>query len=75
MESLNYMDWLTSILAAIGGINMALIGFFNYDLLAKLFGSSTAYRVVVAAVALGVVYLVLDVWVRVMSYRNQHVHA
>jgi uncharacterized membrane protein YuzA (DUF378 family) len=69
------MDWLTSILAAIGGINMALVGFFNYDLLNQLFTSGAAYRSVLAVISVAVLYLVGDVWVRVSSFESKHAHA
>lgn len=75
MERLNFADWVTSVVAAIGGINMALIGFFNYDLVNAVMGSGNWYRATLALIAVAVLYLVGDVWVRVSSYSNQHAHA
>lgn len=72
MESLNLIDWLSSLLAFAGGGNLALIGFFNYDLLAKLFGNNVGYRSVVATIAVSLLYIVSAVWVRINSRRSDH---
>jgi len=42
MMRLNVIDWIALILLIIGGINWGLIGFFDYDLVAAIFGDMTA---------------------------------
>ena len=34
----NAVDWIAMILLVIGGLNWGLVGFFNYDLVAGIFG-------------------------------------
>lgn len=75
MERLNFMDWLTSILAGIGGIQLGLVGFFNYNLLNTIFTSNGWYRGALAIISLAVLYLVADVWVRVTGYVSSHAPA
>jgi len=59
MNWLKFTDWLSGAIATIGGLNMGLVGFFNYDLLANLFGDgSTWYRVVFAVVGLAAAYMI-----------------
>ena len=50
---MNPMDWVAMILLIIGGLNWGLVGFFEYDLVASIFGDmSGAARVVYAIVGL-----------------------
>jgi len=69
------MDWLTSILAAIGGIQLGLLGFFNYNLLNAIFTSDGWYRAATAVVSLAVLYFVADAWIRVTGYESRHAAA
>jgi uncharacterized protein len=58
MRQLNAMDWTALILLLIGGINWGLVGFFEYDLVAAIFGPmSAASRVIYAIVGLAAVYV------------------
>lgn len=75
MERLNFMDWLTTVLALLGGVQLGLVGFFNYNLLNAIFTSNGWYRAVLAVISLAVLYLVADVWVRVTGYESSHAHA
>lgn len=52
------IDWISRILVIIGGLNWGLIGISNYDLVAKIFGSSmsTGSRVVYVLVGLAAVW-------------------
>lgn len=55
---MKFLWWLALVLVVLGGLNMGLVGFFNYDLLNTLLGEwpvvvTVAYDVVgVAAVVL-----------------------
>ncbi|RJQ28037.1 DUF378 domain-containing protein [Candidatus Parcubacteria bacterium] len=41
MRRLNTADWIFLIILVIGGLNWGLIGLFNFDLVAFLFGVDT----------------------------------
>lgn len=51
---LNGLTWFAQLLVIIGALNWGLIGFFNFDLVAALFGGQTAFlsRVVYALVGI-----------------------
>ena len=54
------MDWIAWVLVIVGGLNWGLIGFFQFDLVAMIFGDMTmAARIVYDLVGLSAVYLVL----------------
>jgi uncharacterized membrane protein YuzA (DUF378 family) len=48
------LTWIAQLLVIIGALNWGLIGFFNFDLVAALFGGQTAFlsRVVYALVGI-----------------------
>jgi len=51
------LGWITFLLVIIGGLNWGLVGFFDFDLVAKLFGDmSTLSRVIYALVGLAALY-------------------
>ncbi len=53
-------DVIAAVLVAIGGLNWGLVGFFNFDLVATLFGSmSILSRIVYGLVGLSAVYQVI----------------
>lgn len=59
---LNFVDWLAYVLVIVGALNWGLVGFFKYDLVAKIFGDmSSVSRVVYALVGLSGLYLILTV--------------
>lgn len=54
---LNALDWVAMILLIVGGVNWALVGLFNYDLVASILGvNSLPSRVVYIVVGLAAVY-------------------
>ncbi len=56
-RGMNAIDWIALVLMIVGGINWGLIGFFNFDLVASLFGQMTAVsRAVYALVGVAAVY-------------------
>lgn len=61
-QRLSTMDWVALVLVIIGGLNWGLVGFFNYDLVASVFGDmSTVTRIIYDLVGLSGLYLVFVV--------------
>lgn len=51
------VDWIAVVLVLVGGLNWGLVGFFNFDLVAKLFGDmSMLSRIVYGLVGLSALY-------------------
>lgn len=58
MRRLNGLDWLALVLLIIGGLNWGLVGFFNYDLVAAIFGNGSGIsRVIYSLVGLSALYI------------------
>ena len=56
---LNAIDWIAMALLIVGGINWGLVGLFNVDLVATLFGEmSLVSRIVYAVVGLSALYTI-----------------
>jgi uncharacterized membrane protein YuzA (DUF378 family) len=56
---MNTLDWAAMTLLIIGGLNWGLIGLFNFNLVATLFGDgSVLSRIVYALVGLSALYMV-----------------
>ena len=61
MNRFNTLDWISTILLIIGGINWGLVGLFNIDLVATVFGElSLVSRIIYVLVGLSGVYLAFD---------------
>lgn len=41
MRNLSTFDWIALVLVVIGGINWGLVGLFNFNLVAAIFGEAT----------------------------------
>jgi uncharacterized membrane protein YuzA (DUF378 family) len=55
MKTIKFIAWL---LVIIGGLNWGLVGFFQFDLVAEIFGAmSTVARIVYALVGLSALLL------------------
>lgn len=55
--SMNALDWIAMVLLIVGGLNWGLVGLFQYDLVAALFGTNMPFtRVVYAVVGLAALY-------------------
>lgn len=68
-------DWVSGVLLTIGGLNMGLVGFFKYDLLANLFGDGSGWhRVVLGIIGLAAVYMISFVF-RAAESTSEHAHA
>jgi uncharacterized membrane protein YuzA (DUF378 family) len=51
--------WIALILVIIGGLNWGLVGFFDFDLVATLFGvMSTVSRVIYALVGIAAIVMI-----------------
>ena len=54
---MNALDWAAMVLLIVGGLNWGLVGIFNVDLVAALFGEQTPIsRVVYVLVGLSALY-------------------
>jgi len=52
--------WISMVLVVIGAINWGLIGLFNFDLVATIFGTMSAVtRVIYTLVGLGGLYIII----------------
>lgn len=62
MRRLNAMDWIAIVLLVIGGINWGLVGLFQFDLVAAIFGGQDAIlsRIVYVLVGLSAIYVAVD---------------
>ncbi len=58
---MNAADWVAWVLVLVGGLNWGLVGFFQYDLVASIFGGSdnVVARVVYALVGLAALYIIV----------------
>jgi len=62
MNKLNGMDWVAIILVIVGGLNWGLVGIFNFDLVAAIFGDmSMLARIVYTLVGLSALYMIMTV--------------
>ncbi len=61
MKNLSVLDWVALLLLVIGGINWGLVGLFQFDLVAALFGgpATVVSRVVYTIVGLSAVYVLV----------------
>lgn len=57
MDNLNWLDWLTLVLVIVGGLNWGLIGFFDYDLVAAIFGDFS--RIIYSLVGISAIYQII----------------
>lgn len=61
-RQLNVLDWIALAVLVIGGINWGLIGLFQYDLVANLFGGQgdMVSRIIYSLVGLSALYVAFD---------------
>ncbi len=56
-SAMSAVDWIAMTLLIVGGVNWGLVGLFNFDLVATLFGPmSTLSRIVYTLVGLSALY-------------------
>lgn len=57
MDKSNWLGWIVSILLIVGGLNWGLVGLFNVDVVAWIFGMMTAWsRIIYVLVGLAALY-------------------
>lgn len=59
MDTSETLYWIALILVVIGGINWGLVGLFNFNLIAAIFGNSIIATIVYVLVALAAIYLIV----------------
>jgi len=59
---LNALDWIALTLLVVGGVNWGLVGLFQFDLVAEIFGGQSAMlsRIVYTLVGLSAVFVAVD---------------
>ena len=58
MPKLNSLQWIALILIIVGGLNWGLVGLFDFDLVAAIFGMMSALsRIVYILVGLSAIYI------------------
>ncbi len=59
MKKLGAIDWIAYVLAIVGGLNWGLVGAFNFNLVAAIFGEMSALsRIIYVLVGLSAIYLI-----------------
>ena len=62
------MDWVVWVLLFVGGLNWGLVGFFNYDLVAKIFGggdpTTMLPRIIYGLVGLAALWSLFSVFMK-----------
>jgi uncharacterized membrane protein YuzA (DUF378 family) len=57
MKKLNVIDWVALLLVVIGGLNWGLVGLFNFNLVATIFGDMTMItKIIYIVVGLAALY-------------------
>lgn len=60
LSNMKIVDMIPAIILFIGGLNWGLVGFFNFDLVAWIFGSMTMWsRIVYSLVGISAIYEVV----------------
>jgi hypothetical protein len=58
MKKLSALDWIAMVLLAVGGLNWGLVGIFDWDLVAAIFGDISALsRIIYSVVGISAVYV------------------
>jgi len=61
MKNLTSLDWVALILVIIGALNWGLVGLFNFDLVATIFGNMSALsRIIYTLVGLSSLYMLIS---------------
>jgi len=69
MAKMNPLTWIAFILVLVGALNWGLVGFFQFDLVAAIFGKmSTISRIIYGLVGLSAIYLI--VW-KLMATKDE----
>lgn len=58
--NLSVLDWVFLVLLVVGGVNWGLVGLFNFDLVASLFGTATTLsNIIYVVVGVSALYILL----------------
>jgi uncharacterized protein len=61
MPEMNALEWVAFVLVIVGALNWGLVGFFNFDLVATIFGAmSMISRIVYGLVGVAALYMVFS---------------
>jgi hypothetical protein len=72
MLKLNTFGWISLIVLLIGGLNLGLVGFFDYNLVRAMFGEmSVVTRIIYCLVGLAGLYIIFE---GVLSRREIRTH-
>ena len=59
---MNILDWIAAVLVIIGGLNWGLVGLFDFDVIATIFGAmSIVSRIIYVVVGVGALYMIATV--------------
>ncbi|MRR11033.1 DUF378 domain-containing protein [bacterium] len=74
---MNALDWIALTLLVIGGINWGLVGLFEFDLVATIFGGSDSIlaRIVYIAVGVSAVFVAIDAFTFEHSHEGRFARA
>ncbi|TDT63739.1 DUF378 domain-containing protein [Fonticella tunisiensis] len=62
MRRLDGLDWIAIVLTIVGALNWGLIGLFNFDLVAAIFGTMSLWsRIIYTLVGISGLYLIYTV--------------
>ena len=62
MSKMNVLDWIAAVLVIIGGLNWGLVGLFDFDVIATIFGAmSIVSRIIYVVVGVGALYMIATV--------------
>jgi uncharacterized membrane protein YuzA (DUF378 family) len=65
MKGMSVIDVVVTLLVVVGGLNWGLVGAFNMDLVALVFGAGSVFaKVVYVLVGLAAVYMLYGVFVK-----------
>ncbi|MDD5040516.1 MAG: DUF378 domain-containing protein [Patescibacteria group bacterium] len=60
MKKLNTIDWVMLVVLVVGGLNWGLVGIFNFDLVAAVFGGGAALsRIIYSVVGIAAAYSIV----------------
>lgn len=68
MKKMNVLDWVALIILALGGLNWGLVGLFEYDIIANVFGDlSTVSKAIYVLVGAAAVYMIASAFMKMQQ--------
>lgn len=59
MKALSVIDWVALILVIFGGINWGLVGFFKFNLVEVIFGTTVVTNIIYILVGVAAIYMAI----------------